>query len=107
MPDLGPYRYIGFGGRPPRRTRPNPFIGVDLASGKDRTVVCHRDPLKRHDWIIIDDVPDLKRYERWRRWNRFKAWLRRPWRIPPKYAGLSGGHISVVNFPVRPECPPK
>lgn len=106
MSDQDPYRFIGFGGMPPRRTRPAPFIGVDPAVGKDRTVLQHGDTYGG-GWIIIDDVPDLRRYERWRRWNRFKAWLRRPWRIPPRYAGLSGGHISVVNFPVRPECPPK
>ena len=42
------------------------------------------------DWIVLDEEIDddtVRRLERYRRRLRIKAWLRRPWRIPPRYPG--------------------
>ena len=109
-----PYRYIGFGGRPPQRTRSAPFIfnplppgpkatdfmGFDMAEGEDRTVLVHRD-IEQRRWIVWDETPDLRRVARWLRWRRFKAWLRRPWRLPPKYPPIGSCEIWTHQFPLR------
>ena len=68
----------------------------------DRVLVLqvHRD-IKLEKCIIWDETPDLRRFERWLRWRRFKAWLRRPWRLPPKYPPIGPCEIWTHQFPLR------
>lgn len=65
-----------------------PIVGIDPAvPGADKTV-----------FIIYDDeVPDLARFECYMRWRRFKAWLRCPWIIPPKYPPTPGVSIYLPS----------